>query len=200
LAHPLLPAAEAVGNDIALGGDAALLLVSGSNMSGKSTLLRSVGASAVLAQAGGTVRAVALSLTPLSIGASIRTEDSLLDHRSRFQSEIERLALLLADADGERPLLFLLDELLAGTNSHDRSIGASAVLRGFIERGAIGAATTHDLALTAIVDEESARARNVHFEDRFEGDRLVFDYRLREGVVTRSNALDLMRAVGLPVS
>lgn len=200
LAHPLLPAAEAVGNDIALGGEAALLLVSGSNMSGKSTLLRTVGASAVLAQAGGTVRATALSLSPLSIGASIRTEDSLLDHRSRFQAEIERLALLLADADGERPLLFLLDELLAGTNSHDRSIGASAVLRGFLARGAIGAATTHDLALTAIVDQESARARNVHFEDRFEGDRLVFDYRLREGIVTRSNALDLMRAVGLPVA
>lgn len=201
LAHPLLPAAEVVGNDVSLGqGSPALLVVSGSNMSGKSTLLRTLGISVVLAQAGGPVRAAALRLTPLLLGASIRTEDSLLDHRSRFQAEIERLAALLRAAEGEHRLLFLLDELLAGTNSHDRRLGAAGLLAGFLDRNAIGAVTTHDLALAQIADELGESARNVHFEDRFEDGRLRFDFRLREGVVTRSNALDLMRAVGLPVS
>ena len=200
LAHPLLPAGEAVGNDARLGGEgAALLVVSGSNMSGKSTFLRTLGVSVVLAQAGAPVRAASLRLAPLAVGASIRTEDSLLDNRSRFQAEIERLAMLLQAADGQRPVLFLLDELLAGTNSHDRRLGAAGLLGAFLARGAIGAATTHDLALTQIADDMGNQARNVHFEDWFEGGRLHFDFRLRDGVVERSNALDLMRAVGLPV-
>jgi DNA mismatch repair ATPase MutS len=168
-------------------------------MSGKSTLLRSIGASAILAQAGGTVRASALTMTPLSLGASIGTEDSLLDNRSRFQAEIDRLARLLALADGERPLLFLLDEFLSGTNSHDRRIGAEGVLRAFLSRGSLGVATTHDLAITAIADADDVAATNVHFEDHFSGDEMQFDYRLQVGVVTRSNALALMRLVGLPV-
>lgn len=199
LAHPLLPREDAVGNDVRLDAESALLLVSGSNMSGKSTLLRSIGACAILAQAGGTVRASALTMTPLSLGASIGTEDSLLDNRSRFQAEIDRLARLLALADGERPLLFLLDELLSGTNSHDRRIGAEGVLRAFLSRGSLGVATTHDLAITAIADADDVAATNVHFEDHFSGDEMQFDYRLQVGVVTRSNALALMRLVGLQV-
>ena len=199
LAHPLLSRAEAIGNDVHLDADQALLLVSGSNMSGKSTLLRSIGVTAVLAQAGGTVRASRLSMTPLVLGASIATEDSLLDHRSRFQAEIDRLARLLSLADREKPLLFLLDELLSGTNSHDRRIGAEAVLRAFLQRGCLGLATTHDLAITAIADAEEVSAVNVHFEDRVSDRQIEFDYRLRDGVVTRSNALALMRLVGLPV-
>ncbi|MDG2008402.1 MAG: DNA mismatch repair protein MutS [Candidatus Binatia bacterium] len=199
LAHPLLPSADAVGNDVRLDTQTSLLLVSGSNMSGKSTLLRSIGVNAILAQAGATVRASALSITPLRVGASIGTEDSLLDNRSRFQAEIDRLACLMKIADGDRPLLFLLDELLSGTNSHDRRIGAEAVLRAFLHRGSVGVATTHDLAITAIAEAPDVAATNVHFEDRFSGDEMHFDYRLQEGVVTRSNALALMRLVGLPV-
>jgi len=198
LGHPLLPVATCVRNDVRLDGETQALVVSGSNMSGKSTLLRAVGANAILALAGGTVRARRLCLTPLSLGASIRTHDSLQDGRSRFQAEIERLGAVMHAAEKSAPLLFLLDEILAGTNSHDRRIGAEAVLRGLLDRGAIGLVTTHDLALAEIA-ESDPRMGNVHFEDHVEGGRMHFDYRMRSGVVRRSNAIALMRAIGLPV-
>jgi hypothetical protein len=197
--HPLLPAASCVRNDLRIGGACRLHVVSGSNMSGKTTWLRTIGVNAVLAQAGGPVRARSFRMTPLRIATSMRTQDSLLDGRSRFYAEIERLRLVVGLAEGDLPALFLLDELLAGTNSHDRAIGAEAIVRGLLERGATGLVTTHDLSLAGVADALEERARNVHFEDRLDGDRVVFDYRLRDGVVTRSNALDLMRAVGLEV-
>jgi len=184
---------------VSLSHDMSLLVVSGSNMSGKSTLLRTVGISAVLALAGAPVRAAALRLTPLAIGATLRIQDSLQEGRSRFYAEITRVRELADVARGPMPLLFLLDELFQGTNSRDRLIGASGVLRGLVDRGAIGLVTTHDLALTAIADEHAPRAANVHFEDRFEGGEIQFDYRLRPGPVTRSNAIALMRAVGLDI-
>ncbi|BDG07938.1 MutS-related protein [Anaeromyxobacter paludicola] len=205
LAHPLLPGA--VPNDVALGvaapergGEAPrrVLLVSGSNMSGKSTLLRTVGASAVLAQAGAPVRARSLALTPLAVGATLRIQDSLQAGRSRFYAEITRLKELMDLARGERPLLFLLDEILNGTNSHDRRIGAEAVVRALADRGALGLVTTHDLTLTEL-GRTLAGAENAHFEDQLRDGRIAFDYRLRPGVVERSNALALMRAVGLEV-
>jgi DNA mismatch repair ATPase MutS len=202
IAHPLMK--EAVRNDLSLGhgtiGEGArLLIVSGSNMSGKSTLLRTVGLNAVLALAGAPVRARSLRLSPLSIAASIRVVDSLADGRSRFLAEITRLRRMMDLARGDRPLLFLIDELLSGTNSHDRRIGAEAILRGLVQRGAIGLATTHDLALTAISEALSPLAKNVHFADILSDGVLVFDYRLHEGVTRRSNALELMRSVGLEV-
>ncbi|HZZ84711.1 MAG TPA: DNA mismatch repair protein MutS [Anaeromyxobacteraceae bacterium] len=207
LAHPLL-GGEAVRNDLALavrGGGAApgqappqLLLVSGSNMSGKSTLLRTVGASAVLALAGAPVRARSLRLTPLAVGATLRIQDSLQAGRSRFYAEITRLKELMDLARGPRPLLFLLDEILHGTNSHDRRVGAEAVVRELAARGAIGVVTTHDLTLTEL-GRSLAGAENAHFEDQVVDGRIAFDYRLRPGVVERSNALALMRAVGLEV-
>jgi hypothetical protein len=199
IGHPLLPAASCVRNDVRLDASCAVLVVSGSNMSGKSTLLRTVGVSAVLAQVGAPVRAARLRLSPFVIGASIRTLDSLQEGTSRFYAEITRLRQLVAMADGARPLLFLLDEILHGTNSHDRRIGAEAIVRGLVARGAIGLVTTHDLALASIADDPSAHARNVHFADRVEDARMVFDYRMHDGVVTHSNALALMRAVGLDV-
>jgi len=199
LGHPLIPAARCVRNDVRLDAKTRILVVSGSNMSGKSTLLRAVGVNAVLAQLGAPVRARALRMTPLAVGASIRTLDSLQDGRSRFYAEIERLRLLVGRAEGPRPLLFLLDEILHGTNSHDRRVGAEAVLRGLARRGAVGLVTTHDLALAVIADDPALGARNVHFADRLEHDRMVFDYRMQPGVVTHSNALALMRAVGLEV-
>jgi hypothetical protein len=197
--HPLIDPAAAIGNDVKLSSECPLWIVSGSNMSGKSTLLRAVGLNAVLAWAGAPVCCARLRVSPLRIGASIRVNDSLTDNRSRFYAEIRRLREIVDLAGGGAPCLFLLDELLSGTNSHDRRIGAAAVVRGLVERGAIGLVTTHDLALADIVHTLQGRARNVHFEDHLEGGEIRFDYRLRPGVVERSNALELMRAVGLDV-
>ena len=196
LAHPLLPAA-AVPNDVTLDAQSTrLFLISGSNMSGKSTLLRTVGVNAVLAQAGSVVRAASLRLSALSVGASLRATDSLQGGTSRFYAEIQRLRHIL---ELPEPVLFLLDELLAGTNSHDRRIGAEGVIRGLLARASIGCVTTHDLALAGIADALAPAAANVHFEDYLEHGAIAFDYHMRPGVVTRSNALELMRAVGLPL-
>jgi DNA mismatch repair ATPase MutS len=200
LGHPLVPRATMVRNDVGLAGDTRLLLVSGSNMSGKSTLLRTVGINAVMALAGAPVRAVSLRLSPLTLGATLRIQDSLQEGRSRFYAEITRIRTLADLAAGPLPLLFLLDELFHGTNSHDRLVGAERVLRSLLDRGAIGLITTHDLALTAIADELAPRAVNVHFQDWFEKGAITFDYRMKAGPVTRSNALALMRAVGLDVA
>jgi hypothetical protein len=199
LGHPLIPTARCVFNDVRLDGELSLLVVSGSNMSGKSTLLRSIGIAAAMAQAGLPVRAARLTLSPLAVGATLRIQDSLREGASRFYAEITRVRDVVALTDGEVPVLFLLDELLAGTNSHDRAAGAEAILRGLVSRGAIGLATTHDLALTKLADALAPRAANVHLEDRLEDGRMVFDYRLRPGIVTHSNAIALMRSVGLPV-
>jgi hypothetical protein len=199
LGHPLLPESRCVRNDVALGDAPRVLLVSGSNMSGKSTLLRSVGVAAVLAQAGGTVCARRLVLSPLSVGASLRVFDSLQEGHSHFFNEIRRLRSILELTRGDRAVLFLLDEILHGTNSHDRRIGAEAVVRSLLARGALGLVTTHDLALARIADDLGARAANVHFEDQMVDGAMRFDYRMRPGVVTRGNALELMRAIGLEV-
>ena len=200
LGHPLLGAEVVVPNDVTLGGTGPrVLIVSGSNMSGKSTLLRAVGCNVVLALAGGPVCARSMEVSPLAIGATLRVEDSLQAGVSRFYAEILRIRAVVEAARGEPPLLFLLDEILHGTNSHDRRIGASAVIRALADLGAIGLVTTHDLALTDLADAMGARAVNVHFEDRIEHGKMVFDYRMRPGVVQHSNALALMRAVGLDV-
>jgi hypothetical protein len=200
LGHPLIPEERNVRNDLTLGGARRLLVVSGSNMSGKSTFLRTVGVNAVLAQAGGAVRARNLSMSPLAVGGSIRTVDSLQEGRSRFYAEILRLKQLDGMAGGPLPLLFLADEILHGTNSHDRRIGAEAVLRRLVERGAAGLVTTHDLSLTEIARALGPRAVNVHFQDQIENGRMAFDYKLRDGVVEKSNALALMRSLGFDVS
>jgi hypothetical protein len=228
LRHPLL--SRAVPNDVRLGGDGPhVLLVSGSNMSGKSTYLRTVGVNVVLALAGAPVRATRLHLAPLRIGATLKIQDSLQAGRSRFYAEITRLKQLADLAAGDLPLLFLLDEILHGTNSHDRRIGAEAVIRGLVATGAIGLVTTHDLALTELAGAERAQGQpveaaperaggpggrepggrvaprfedalaNAHFEDQVREGEIAFDYRLRPGVVTHSNAIALMRAVGLRV-
>ncbi len=199
LAHPLLPASAAVGNDVRLGDTVRLLIVSGSNMSGKSTLMRAVGLNTVLAWAGSPVRASSLAVSRVQVGASIRIVDSLLDGKSRFYAEITRLRQLADAAGREPPLLFLIDEMLSGTNSHDRRIGAEAVLRSLVEAGAIGIVTTHDLALADMAAGFGGRAHNFHFEDTMDEGKLSFDYNLRDGVVTRSNALELMRGLGLKV-
>ncbi len=199
LGHPLLPRAQCVRNDVALDARTQLLIVSGSNMSGKSTLLRSTGVACVMAMAGAPVRAVHLQLGPLRVAASIQVADSLQGGRSRFYAEILRLRSICELAQSEPPVLFLLDELLAGTNSHDRLAGATGVVETLLTAGALGLLSTHDLALTQLGPDLQARVRNAHFEDRIEGDGLQFDYTLRDGVIIRSNGLDLMRLIGLRV-
>lgn len=198
LRHPLIR--DCVPNDVALGRDhSRVLLVSGSNMSGKSTLLRTVGVNTVLALAGAPVCAEAFTVSPLNIGATLRIQDSIQEGESRFYAEILRLKQIVDLTKEEAPVLFLLDEILHGTNSHDRQVGAAGIIEGLIEAGAIGLVTTHDLAITRVRDHLGDRAANVHFVDHIEDGKLVFDYKLRPGVVEKSNALALMRAVGLDV-
>ena len=140
-----------------------------------------------------------LRLSPLTVCASIRIQDSLQEGTSRFYAEISRLSQIMESARRHPPVLFLIDEALHGTNSHDRLIGAEAIVSGLVARGAIGLITTHDLALTEIATVLGARGVNVHFQDYLENGRLRFDYRMRPGVVQHSNALELMRSVGLEV-
>jgi hypothetical protein len=199
LGHPLIPAATCVRNDVNIHGETRVLLVSGSNMSGKSTELRAIGVNIVLAMAGAPVRAHRLGLTSLQVGASIRINDSLQEGSSRFYAEITRLRQIFDLAGNTPPLIFLLDELLQGTNSNDRRIGAEGIVRALVNRGAIGLVSTHDLALTGIDASLDGRVRNVHFEDEIEGGKMKFDYVLRDGVVTKSNGLELMRSIGLEV-
>jgi hypothetical protein len=211
LAHPLLPPATAVANDVTVGPPGRFLLVTGSNMAGKSTLIRAVGLNAVLAQCGAPVCAEWMRCPPLAIATSIRVHDSLERGVSYFMAELERLKVITdaARAAGPGRLLFLLDEMLQGTNSADRTVAARQVIALLLRAGAIGAVTTHDLALAApagATDSVTARhvanaATVVHFAEQVhEGDGravMTFDFRMREGVATSTNALALLRLVGL---
>lgn len=199
LGHPLIPAAKCVRNDISICGETSVLLVSGSNMSGKSTLMRAVGINTVLAMAGAPVRANRLQLTPLHLGASILINDSLQEGSSRFYAEITRLRQICDLAENHPPVLFLLDELLQGTNSKDRLIGAEGVVRALLASGAIGLISTHDLALTNIGEQRDIRLHNVHLQDAIVDDKMTFDFKLQDGVVTKSNGIELMRLIGLKV-
>jgi hypothetical protein len=199
LAHPLIPRERAIPNDLRLDRDLQLIIVSGPNMAGKSTFLRGIGVNAVLAQSGAPVRAAKLKLSPLTVTASICVLDSLEGGISRFYAEIHRLKQIMDLTRGPVPVLFLLDELLSGTNSHDRLIGTQSIVNKLVERGAVGLVSTHDLALTAIPQEIGSKAINCHFEDHLEDGQLRFDHKLYPGIVQTSNALPLMRSIGLEV-
>ncbi len=206
LGHPLLLPEDCVGNDITVGPGGTFLLVTGSNMSGKSTLLRAIGLNVTLAQAGGPVCARAMRLPPIGLATSMRVQDSLEQGVSYFMAELQRLKLVVDEMrrvakEGERVPLFLLDEILSGTNSGERRIAARAVIHSMLAIGATGAVSTHDLSL---VEEPRLRAAcvPVHFTEHFtrepEGPSMSFDYLLRPGVATSVNALALMEIVGLP--
>lgn len=199
LGHPLIAAAKCVRNLARLNAETRVMLVSGSNMSGKSTFLRTAGINAVLAMAGAPVRAKSLRMTPVNLGSSIRRVDSLQENRSSFYTEILRIRDVFELTEGSAPVFFLFDELLEGTNSNDRKIGAEGLFRALLERRAIGIVTTHDLALTEITGALSSVVRNVHFQDYVEDGKMRFDHKLRDGVVAKSNALELMRLIGLKV-
>jgi len=199
LGHPLLPQSSCVANDIDLTPASPFYIVSGSNMSGKSTLLRAIGLNAVLAFAGAPVRARSLRLSGLSLFASISIVDSLLNGKSKFLAEVERLRGAIESEVPNRPVLFLVDEIFSGTNSRDRRIAAEAVVRTLVNRGAIGALSTHDLALTEIANSEGLHGVNVHMGSRAGGGPMDFDYRLKPGVTTEANALAIARLAGVPV-
>jgi len=195
LGHPLLDESTCVRNDLQLGDTVRFLIVSGSNMSGKSTFLRAIGVNAMLALMGAPVRCLKLRLSPLAIGAAVRIQDSVVDGRSHFLAEMQRLRRMIEVAN-QRPLFFLADEIMSGTNSHDRRIATEWVLRALMLRGAVGAITTHDLALTEIATN-GLPGRNVYFEDSGEFGNLSFDYKLRFGVLGRSNALNIAHLLGI---
>jgi hypothetical protein len=199
IGHPLIPEQQCVRNDVRLDDETRLVLISGSNMSGKSTMLRTVGVNLVLALAGAPVRADRLKVSVMQLGTAMRIRDSLQSGESLFYAAVSRLKTVVDCSANGRPLLFLFDEILQGTNSHDRLVGSEGVLRALVDRGAIGLTTTHDLALTEIVQRLGSRAINVHFEDELVDGKMSFDYRIRPGVVRKSNALELMRLLGLDV-
>ncbi len=199
IGHPLLPSEGCIRNNVRLTTEVPLILISGSNMSGKSTLLRSVGTNLVLVFCGAVVNAAQLTTFPFQMGTAMRISDSLQEGRSLFYSVVQRLKSVVDLTLQPRTVLFLLDEILNGTNSHDRRRGAEAVIRSLVDRHALGMVTTHDLALTQIVDSMDGRAINQHFEDTVQDGKMTFDYQLRDGVVQRSNALELMRMLGLDV-
>jgi hypothetical protein len=199
LGHPLLKPESCVRNSLSLTLVHPLMLVSGSNMSGKSTFLRSIGTSVVLTLCGSVVRARRFQTYPFQMGTAMRVSDSLQEGRSLFYSVVRRLKTVVDLTEGSRIVLFLLDEILHGTNSNDRRRGAEAVIRSLVARSALGIVTTHDLALTQIADTMGHQAVNKHFEDTIVDGRMTFDYTLRDGVVERSNAIALMRMLGLDV-
>lgn len=201
LGHPLIAPGKRVCNDVAFAGPGSALVITGSNMSGKSTLLRAIGVNAVLALAGGPVCAGKLTLGPVRVAASMRVRDSLSEGVSRFYAEVRKLKAVIERAREARipATLFLLDEVLHGTNSRERLIGARAIVRELVARGAMGGVSTHDLALGDVEGELPGSVVNVHFEEQVTGDTMTFDYKLRPGVVHSSNALRIMRMVGIDV-
>jgi hypothetical protein len=199
LAHPMIPAGQRVPNDVLLSGPGTAFLVTGSNMSGKSTLLRAMGVAAVLGLAGTAVCARRLRLSPLQVHTSMRISDSLSQGVSHFYAELEKLrAALIAAASGQ-PVFFLLDEILHGTNSEERQVGARWVLSTLIQSGATGAVSTHDMALCRLTPELMEHVRTVHLRENVEGERMTFDFKVRPGPVRGGNALRLMRSLGLSV-
>lgn len=205
LGHPLLSDAERVANDVEVGPTGTVLLVTGSNMSGKSTLLRAIGLNAMLAEAGGPACAASMQLPPLTVTTSMRIQDSLEDGVSFFMAELKRLKAIVDQATkyvqrDDRKLLYLLDEILQGTNSVERHMAVARVLAHLVHKGAIGAVSTHDLEL-AKSPELSECCRAVHFRETLHsgatGQQMTFDYLLRDGIATTTNAMKLLEMVGL---
>lgn len=199
LAHPLMPQATRRGNDVTIAGRGTALLVTGSNMSGKSTLLRAIGLLQVLAQAGAPVCAKRARLPRLALRTVVRVDDSLARGLSHFYAELWRLKDVVDAAGKEVPLLYLLDEILHGTNTRERELGARLTIRTLSQRGAIGVVTTHDLSLSTLEEETAGAVRNFHFTEIVEDGKMRFDYRLRSGPVRTSNALRLMRECGIAI-
>jgi hypothetical protein len=199
LGHPLLAPHQRVTNDVELSAPGRAMLVTGSNMSGKSTLLRSMGLAAVMAQAGAPVCASRLDSSPLAVRTSIKISDSLASGVSHFYAEVARLKGVLDATLEPTPVFFLLDEILHGTNSNERQIGARWLLSELVKRNAIGAVSTHDVELCRLPDHLMDHVIQCHLRESVQDGKMTFDYQLRPGPVSGGNALRLMQLVGLPV-
>jgi hypothetical protein len=200
LAHPLLQADTRVDNDVALRGLGTALIVTGSNMAGKSTLLRAVGLNVALALAGGPVCADRMQVPYVRLRASMRVQDSLQQGASYFLAELNKLRMVVHDLETDPPVLFLLDELLRGTNERARHLGAKAVLMHLLDRGATGLVATHDTQLAILEADYPDRLHNVHFTDIERDGEMIFDYHVRPGIVQTSNALKLLALAGIEVA
>lgn len=199
LGHPLIPEERLVRNTVVLGrGEPEIKVVTGSNMSGKSTLLRALGVNFLLARMGAPVNATSLRVGPGALGVSVAVHDSLQDGVSKFLAELFALRQVLDTGSADEPLFFLLDEILQGTNSDDRRAAVFALVRELARRRAVGVMTTHDLSLTELAEELPRQVRNHHFRERIVDGAMDFDYDLREGPLTQGNALELMRMLNLP--
>jgi DNA mismatch repair ATPase MutS len=200
LCHPLLARAFSVGNNIAFNDSTAFWVISGSNMAGKSTFLRALGLNAILAMAGAPVRATNAQLTVFNICASIAIADSLVEGKSKFLAEVERLRDTIRLTASGRPVLFLIDEILSGTNSRDRRIAAQSAIEALVAGGAVGALSTHDLALTEIAEDANLRGVNMHMQSENAEDPLKFDYCVKPGILRQTNALAIVRMMGIELS
>jgi DNA mismatch repair ATPase MutS len=199
LGHPLIAPDTRMDNDVTLPGPGRALLVTGSNMSGKSTLLRAMGVAAVMALAGAPVCVQRLRIGLMSVHTSMRISDSLSAGVSHFYAELKKLHSTLVATSSGPPVFFLLDEILHGTNSEERQIGARWILAELIRSGALGAVSTHDLGLCQLPEPLLSHVQSVHFRETVQDGKMTFDYRLRRGPVTGGNALRLMRSLGLDV-
>lgn len=197
--HPLLPPDRSIGNDVLLDETTRFYVLSGSNMAGKSTFIRALGLNAVLAYCGAPVAAEEMILSRFSLCASLSVEDSLLQGKSKFMAEMDRLRQAIALASQTTPVLFLIDEILSGTNSEDRRLAAEAIVRILMERGAMGVLSTHDLALTELAHVPGQGGLNVHMCSRSGNDPLDFDYKLKPGPNRQSSAAAIARMAGVPI-
>jgi MutS domain V len=200
LGHPLIPDAQRVVNDFSLEHLGEMVIISGSNMSGKSTFLRTLGINLCLAYAGGPVAAESLAAIPLRLFTCIHISDSLSDGISYFYAEVRRLKALLDALQGEHavPLFYLIDEIFRGTNNRERQIGSQAYVRALAGANGVGVISTHDLELVHLADDQG-EVRNLHFREQIQAGRMTFDFRLHTGPCPTTNALKIMQAAGLPV-
>lgn len=200
LGHPLIPDQERVCNDFAIDHLGEITIITGSNMSGKSTFLRTVGVNLALAYAGGPVSAQSLQTLPFRLFTAIKVSDSVTNGISYFYAEVKRLKTLLTELEGEQafPLFFLIDEIFRGTNNRERFIGSRAYLRALVGKAGVGLVSTHDLELAKLADQ-SDQIKNYHFRDEVTRKRMVFNYTLHPGPCPTTNALKIMELEGLPV-
>ncbi len=197
LGHPLIPLSERISNDFFINQDKHIGVITGANMAGKSTFLRTIGVNLVLAGNGAAVAAKAFKYRPMRFMTNMRAIDNLLKHESYFFSELKRLQMIVEALEKKGELFFILDEILKGTNSHDKTTGSMALVKRLMELNGYGLVATHDLELGALAKQYPGRIFNNCFEVSFEGDNLNFDYKLRDGITQSHNASFLMRKMKL---
>ena len=197
IGHPLIPEGRRVTNSLGVSGTAKVSLITGSNMAGKSTFLRSLGVNVLLAQMGAPVCAQRLEVSPVRLMTSMRIADNLAENTSTFYAELKKLKTIIEAIRRREPVWVLLDEVLRGTNSMDRHIGLKALIRQIINHGAVAVIATHDVEVAALADDLPGAIDNYHFDVQVEGEELYFDYKLKEGVCTSLNASILMKKIGI---